>query len=146
MITVEKITAEHIPQIYDIEKSSFSDPWSMEGFFSELDIPDRILLSATDEDMVCGYVIGSSDGITAWIDNIAVSDGFRRQGIGNMLLSAFCEKCADCESITLEVRESNIPAQELYKKYGFSAIGVRKNFYTDPRENAVVMSYQIRKE
>lgn len=146
MINVVKLTAEHIPQIYDIEKESFSDPWSMDGFLSELTIPERILLAAVESNTVCGYVIGSSDGFTAWIDNIAVSEKYRRHGIGNMLLSAFCEKCADCESITLEVRESNIPAQKLYEKFGFSAIGVRKNFYTEPRENAVVMLYQIRKD
>ena len=139
---------EHIPQIAEIAAESFPDPWTENGFMSSLDVSGNIFLTAEENGTVTGYIIGTADGDFAGIDSIAVSPRFRRQGIAEELIRAFCEIAAQsdsCSSVSLEVRENNLPARTLYKKCGFSEIGLRKNFYSEPRENAVVMNKPLRK-
>ena len=75
------------------------------------------------------------------ITNVAVHPDYRKQGVGNLLIDNLITLCKEnnINSLTLEVRESNIPAQSLYKKHGFKEEGVRKNFYNNPKENAIIM-------
>lgn len=140
---------EHIPQIARIAAESFPDPWTENGFMSSLDISGNIFLTASENGEAAGYIIGTADGDFAGIDSIAVDPHFRRQGIAEELICRFCEIAAlsdSCSSVSLEVRENNFPARALYKKCGFSEIGLRKNFYSAPRENAVVMNKMIKEE
>ena len=144
---IVKTEKEHIPQIARIAAESFPDPWTENGFMSSLDISGNIFLSAVENGETAGYIIGTADGDFAGIDSIAVSPRFRRKGIAEGLIRRFCEIAAQsdsCSSVSLEVRENNLPARALYKKCGFSEIGLRKNFYSAPRENAVVMNKIIK--
>ena len=144
-MTVSKAVLADIPEIMTIERESFSDPWTAEGFISEIDAPMSIFLAAHDQSgRVTGYIVGSCDGYLAYISNIAVAHTARRTGTGTLLLEAFKTVLPEtAESITLDVRVSNLPAIELYKKFGFKAAGIRKSFYTHPAENAEVMIMNI---
>lgn len=146
---IVKTEKKHITQITRIAAESFPDPWTENGFMSSLDISGNIFLTAEENGKAAGYIIGTADGDFASIDSIAVATIFRRQGIAEELIRRFCEIAAQsdsCSSVSLEVRENNLPARALYKKCGFSEIGLRKNFYSAPRENAVVMNKTIKEE
>lgn len=134
-----------IPMMTEIEKQSFSDPWTAEGFAAEFDNAFGIFLAAHDDDgSIAGYIVGDCDGFSAYISNVAVSSAFRRKGVGTQLLDALrAELPETAENISLEVRESNAAAVGMYEKYGFKAAGIRKNFYSSPAENAVVMIFDI---
>ena len=134
---VRDFMGNDIPEAAQISRGSFSDPWTESGFSSYISGENSVCLSAAEEKLA-GYVMASTDGDTAWIDSIAVHSGYRRRGVGTMLLAALREKTNGIP-ITLEVRESNLPARRLYEKYGFETAGIRRNMYSDPRENAVVM-------
>lgn len=144
-MTVREASPADIPEIAAIERASFSDPWTSDGFKAEFDDPMSIFLTAHNENgSVKGYIVGSCDGYSAYISNIAVSPDARRTGTGKLLLHSFKNALPEtAESISLEVRVSNLAAIELYKKFGFKAAGIRKNFYTHPAENAAVMIMNI---
>lgn len=130
-----------ITDIARIEKESFSDPWTREGLIAALMSDNSLFLAAREENgRIVGYIIGLFDGNRGFIDNIAVDKAHRRKGAGMLLLKSFEARLGEnAESVTLEVRESNTAAAELYAKAGYKAAGIRKDFYSNPRENAVVM-------
>ncbi|MBE6054373.1 MAG: ribosomal-protein-alanine N-acetyltransferase [Clostridium sartagoforme] len=143
-ITYNLMTLNDIEGIYNISKASFSTPWSIESITSELNNPLAKYIVARDEinDLVIGFVgiwivVGEGD-----ITNIAVHPDYRGTGVGNELLSSLINLCSDlnCSLINLEVRESNYKAQNLYKKFGFTVDGIRKGYYEDNKENAILMS------
>ncbi len=142
------MTAEHIPQIAAIERSCFSHPWS-EDMLREALWNDAAVIVAADGDdgAVLGYAGLQVVLDEGYIDNIAVAPAYRRQGVADALLSAFerfgREKLA---FLTLEVRQSNAPAIALYKKHGFQAMGRRKNYYDDPKEDAIIMTLELKHE
>lgn len=121
-----------------------AEGWSAESFRSETEKTDGFVLYIEENGAVvallCGYhAVGEGD-----ITSVAVNPEYRRRGLALRLMERFEELLPeDTESIFLEVRESNSPALALYEKCGFSRIAVRRNFYTDPVENAVVMSKKI---
>ena len=131
----------HIDEIAEIEKASFSRAWSKESLSSELDNSNACFLVAEYDNKVLGYVgcifVCGEGSIT----NVAVSPNFRRMGVADALISSLVEKARDinAESLFLEVRVSNIAAQNLYIKHGFENCAVRKNFYRDPSEDAYIM-------
>ena len=131
----------HCEAVAELEKICFSDPWSLKSVRSELDNPLSLWLVAVEEDRVAGYigsqsVLGESDMM-----NVAVHPDFRRQGIGQMLVAALADelKQAGNRCLTLEVRASNAPAIALYQKLGFEQVGLRKNYYRNPREDAKIL-------
>lgn len=142
---IEPMKAEHIPEIAEIERLCFSLPWSENALRDELDNVNAHFLTALTFGRVSGYIgvieiCGEAD-----ITNVAVQPDFRRMGIGKKLLDTAEKQATErkCESITLEVRESNEPAISLYSGSGYSPIGIRKNFYEKPTENAVLMTKQL---
>lgn len=146
-ITYNLMTLNDIEDVYIISKSSFSTPWSIESITSELNNPLAKYVVARDEinDTVVGFVgiwivVGEGD-----ITNIAVHPDYRGTGVGNELLSSLINLCSDlnCSLINLEVRESNYKAQNLYKKFGFTVDGIRKGYYEDNKENAILMSKRL---
>ena len=136
---LKKMSAEHIPQIAQLEKECFSEPWSENALSEELSNENSHFLVAVSDD-VAGYIGVQEICGEAYITNVAVFGKYRKYGIGRALLKAACDgaKSRSCEFITLEVRESNIPAITLYESEGFEKAGVRKNFYSAPTENGVI--------
>lgn len=126
-----------------IEKASFSEPWSEESLLSEgCGLPYATMLVAEEEGAPVGYICLRYLFDEAEITNIAVQKDYRRRGIGEMLIDAAVSFCNDicCTSVDLEVRETNVPALALYEKKGFERVGIRKDYYEKPRENAVLMT------
>ena len=142
---IEPMKEEHIPEIAEIERLCFSLPWSENALKDELENENAHFLTALTFSRVSGYIgiieiCGEAD-----ITNVAVHPDFRRFGIGKKLLDTAEKQATErkCESITLEVRESNEAAISLYSGNGYSPIGIRKNFYEKPTENAVLMTKQL---
>lgn len=117
-----------------------AEGWSAASFRSEAEKDNGYVLYAMDGENVIALLSGYSAAGEADITSVAVHPDHRRRGLAAMLLERFTELIPDdTESIFLEVRESNAPAIALYEKCGFRRLSVRKNFYSQPRENAVVM-------
>ena len=121
-----------------------ADGWSESAFRSETEKDNGIVLYIEENGHVAALMSGYTAVGEADITSVAVSPEHRRKGLGIRLIEAFESLLPeDTESIFLEVRESNSGAIALYEKYGFERLSVRKNFYTDPRENAVVMQKKL---
>lgn len=139
---IVSMTAEHVSRLAALEKLCFSEPWSEKGLLEEIDNPAACFWVAVRENEVLGYggmhtVLGES-----YVDNIAVFPEFRGHGVGRTLTAALIEKARENGGvfITLEVRASNVPAIALYRSLGFTEVGVRRNFYTEPREDALIFT------
>jgi len=139
IISLDSRNAE---EIHRIETESFSVPWSRESIESSLLSPVVVYFGARDfVNNLCAFVCTSVIPPEAEILNIAVSKSFRRQGIAESLLLHLMDylKTTSVDTVFLEVRESNLPAQLLYQKRGFEVIGKRYKYYTDPIEDAILM-------
>ncbi len=124
-----------------IEQRSYRTPWSRSMFASELAKPTSICLGAVEGSRLVGYVINSRY-VDAWhVMNVAVDPDYQRRGIATRLLERLFELTADDErrGYTLEVRVSNLEAIALYERLGFERRGVRRGYYTDNREDALIM-------
>ena len=141
MIEIVKMTEAHVTQVAALEALCFSDPWSEKSVGSELTNPLSYWLVALDGETVAGYVGSQTVLDETDMMNIAVHPKYRRQGIAEALVDALVDKLKEKGSrcLTLEVRESNLPAITLYEKLGFAQIGLRKNYYRNPRENALIL-------
>ena len=140
-ITVKKAEHCHVPQIAEIEKESIPQPWSEAAFAAALTDEKAVTLAAFCGDVLCGFITGVYLLDTADIYSVAVSCEYRGKGIGKRLLKEFFDWLPDdVKNVCLEVRESNLTAIKLYEKTGFERVGLRKNFYQDPRENAILMT------
>lgn len=136
------MTMEHIPQIAALERVCFSRPWSEESLQGELWNDSAVIIVAEGEDgTVLGYAGLQTVLDEGYINNVAVSKDYRRQGIADELIAAFVRfGQAKLAFLTLEVRASNVPAIALYAKHGFVEVGRRKNYYDAPKEDALLMT------
>lgn len=135
---ITQFNLNHLDDVYEIEKICFAHPWSKNDLAKQLDIATSHFLVAEADGKAVGYMglqIFSGEG---YVTNVAVLPKYRGRGIAQALISEQLKN--KMEFITLEVRESNIPAINLYKKMGFENMGIRPHFYTDPDENAVIMT------
>jgi [ribosomal protein S18]-alanine N-acetyltransferase len=142
-IELRRLTARDLSAIEEIEKRSYPTPWSRAMFAGELAKPSSICLGAydTEQGALAGYLI-ISRYVDAWhVMNVAVAPEYRRRGIAQTLLEQLFELTAGDErrGYTLEVRVSNDAAIRLYERLGFVARGVRRGYYTDNREDALIM-------
>ncbi|WP_069650331.1 ribosomal protein S18-alanine N-acetyltransferase [Caloranaerobacter ferrireducens] len=141
-IIIRDMTEEDIDEVLDIEKKSFKTPWSRDAFIKEVNQNKLAkLIVASIEGKVVGY-----GGIWLIVDeghitNIAVHPNFRGLGIGNLLVEGLIKICRErgINRMTLEVRKSNKIAQSLYKKFGFKECGIRPGYYSDTKEDAIIM-------
>ena len=143
IIELRKLKLRDLSAIEEIERASYPTPWSRSMFAGELAKPSSICLGAVDgeRDELVGYLI-ISRYVDAWhVMNIAVAPAHRRKGIARALMERLFEITArDARrGYTLEVRVSNDVAISLYEKAGFKARGVRRGYYTDNREDALIM-------
>ena len=131
----------HVSQVAQLEKLCFSAPWSENSISSELTNPLSCWLVALDGDRVAGYVGSQTVLDESDMMNIAVDPQYRRQGIARALVEDLVKCLARKESrcLTLEVRASNAGAIALYGKLGFVQVGLRKNYYRNPREDAMIL-------
>lgn len=138
---IRKMTAEDIAEAVMIEKSIFSKPWSEKSFRDALASEDNIYLAEIQEGKVVGYCGIWTSFDTADLCNMAVLPECRRKGIADRLLEEAVSIAGEkaVERIVLEVRESNEAAIRLYQKHNFRKIGVRRGYYTVPKEDAVLM-------
>ncbi len=140
-LQVREITLEDVELLLEIERVSYAVPWSRGMFESELAKPTSVALAALDEGTLVGYVVVSRY-VDAWhVMNVAVTPDSRRRGIGSTLLGHVLQETEGQaeRGHTLEVRVSNVGAQRLYERHGFVVHGIRRGYYTDNREDAVVM-------
>lgn len=142
MIKLMPMTEAHIDGVLAVEESSFTTPWTKADFQREVkENAMAVYFVAMYETQVVGYA-GMWHVVTeGHITNVAVLYDYRRQGIGDLLVQALIDEGMEREmvGITLEVRMNNQAAQKLYAKYGFRAEGIRKNYYPDTKEDAVIM-------
>ena len=131
----------HVPQIAKIEQLCFNDPWSENSIASELNNRLSLWLVAVEDECVIGYVgsqtvIGETDMM-----NIAVHPDYRKKGIGTALIVELIDalKARGSHSLMLEVRSSNSSAISVYKNLGFLEVGRRKNYYRNPKEDALIL-------
>jgi [ribosomal protein S18]-alanine N-acetyltransferase len=140
-VDIRALTLGDLNGIEDIEHGSYDTPWSRSMFAGELAKPASLCLGAFEGEQLAGYLIVSRY-VDAWhIMNIAVSPDFRRRGIATALLQRLFELTDDRSrrGYTLEVRVSNDGAISLYERLGFTARGIRRGYYTDNREDALIM-------
>ena len=138
---ISRMTEEHVPQIAALEAICFRDPWSEASVRSELTNPLSLWLVATENDMVAGYVGSQTVLDESDMMNVAVHPDHRRRGIAESLVTALCDslKQKGSSSLALEVRSSNLGAIALYEKLGFTQVGLRKNYYRNPKEDALIL-------
>ncbi len=144
MIDYIPMKKEHIPGLVEIEEQCFNSGYAEKTFLKELENKIAIYIVAVDGEAVLGYIglwniCGGAD-----IIDVAVGKNFRRRGIGEGLISKMLEVCRKEEifEVNLEVRASNIAAQNLYQKMGFSEVGLRKLYYEN-KEDAILMQRRI---
>lgn len=137
--------AEDISAIAELEKVCFSDPWSENSIASELDNELSCWLVAIEEGKLAGYVGSQTVLDGSDMMNIAVAPEYRRKGIAEALVVALVAELKKRKSICLllEVRASNIPAITLYEKLSFVQVGLRKNYYRNPKEDALILRKEL---
>ena len=140
------MTAADIENVIAIERASFQFPWSTRFFLDELQVDCARSILAEVEGRIVGYVLFWFLPEEVDIHNIAVHPDFRRQGIGRLLLEQVVDTARRQERlrVTLDVRFSNAPAQNLYRSFGFVIRGLRKGYYSDNGEDALVMALELR--
>lgn len=130
-----------VPEVARLEQEAFSSPWSEQAFHDSMKLSYYLFLVAEEENEIAGYagmylIMDEGD-----VTNVAVFKKWKCHGVGTLLVEKLLEeaKKRGATSATLEVRKSNIPAIMLYRKVGFELVGTRKNFYDNPKEDAVIM-------
>lgn len=145
-MTITKMEDTHVLQIAELEKLCFNDPWSANSIASEVGNRLSLWLVALDDAQVIGYVgsqtvLGETDMM-----NIAVHPDYRNRGIATTLINSLIEALArqGSHSLMLEVRASNESAISVYRNLGFFDVGCRKNYYRNPREDALILRKEWR--
>lgn len=143
-IIIRKASSEDVAQIAEIEKASIPQPWSEAAFAEALTQENTVTLVAETDGEIAGFITGVFLFDNADIYSVATAEQYRKKGIGGKLLQAFLDILpSETETVGLEVRESNSAAISLYEKNGFERVGLRKNFYEQPRENAVLYTKKL---
>ena len=140
-----KMEQGHVAQVAALEAICFRDPWSEKSVASELNNPLSHWLVAVEDDAVLGYIGSQTVLDESDMMNVAVSPAHRRKGIAEALVLALADALREKGSVklALEVRASNAPAITLYEKLDFKPIGLRKNYYRNPKEDALIMQKEL---
>ncbi|MBQ8547666.1 MAG: ribosomal protein S18-alanine N-acetyltransferase [Lachnospiraceae bacterium] len=143
--TTKRMTEEDVAAVAALEAANFSRPWSYEAFLKTLSDENYIVIIAKDADALLGYCVLLCTGEEADITNVCTAPEARGKGVATGMMTALMEegRSRGVVEFFLEVRESNTPARGLYTKLGFEEIGLRKNYYEEPREHAVLMKKGI---
>jgi ribosomal-protein-alanine N-acetyltransferase len=139
IVEIRPLVYSDLPRVIEIERRAFPTPWSLAMFVLELSKPSGVCLAASIEGRLVGYVICSRYETVWHIMNVAVDPQHWRQGVGTTLLANLYERVGPEARFTLEVRRSNQVAIDLYERDGFRAAGIRRRYYQDNGEDAVIM-------
>lgn len=138
---IRKMTINDVESVYGLEVECFERPWSLQSIEKEVENNNSLFCVCEKDGNIVGYagmyyVCGEGD-----ITNVAITKNYRGKGLGNELLTEMFRIANENNvfEFTLEVRETNIIARNLYEKLGFKVEGVRKNFYDNPVENGIIM-------
>ena len=144
-LEIRTMRSADLPQVMLIELATFTMPWSEATFRGLLRRRDSDLLVADVKGEIAGYAVFWAVMDQGELGNVAVDESHRGKGIGTKLIEAVLNRAGDrgVREIFLEVRKSNVRAQDLYKAFGFSEVGRRKNYYLEPLEDALVMKKTI---
>lgn len=136
------MTSGYLDDVYILETECFSHPWSKQSLEEELNNETSLFLVAKEENEVIGYIGMSIVIDEGYIFNVAVRESYRNKGVATSLINELVTygKKNNFSFITLEVRESNFPAISLYSKFGFIKAGERKDYYSNPKENAILLT------
>ena len=158
-ILIRRMTEADLPQVLEIEKENFSVPWSEKSFRDMISRPESVFLVAeetaglkVDSGRRMPYLAGYAGAVTACdqgdVTNIAVRGTRKQRGIGDQLMKHLLEEARKkgAEEIFLEVREHNEPAKQLYRSNRFVEIGIRKGYYADTQEDAILMKRSLLEE
>jgi ribosomal-protein-alanine N-acetyltransferase len=139
-LEIRRLNYADLPQVIAIERRSFPTPWSLAMFVLELSKPSGICLAAVRKGELVGYLVCSRYDKVWHIMNIAIDPSERRRRTATSLLERLFERVGDENAqYTLEVRTSNGSAIDLYENFGFRAAGLRRRYYQDNGEDAVIM-------
>ena len=141
-LSVTDAVESDLEDILSIENRCFSFPHTREQLERELSDENCVILCVHRDGMVAGYVTMQTVLDEGYIGNVAVRENFRRNGIADELIHALKRRAEQrgLAFLTLEVRDSNEPAKALYVKNGFNFVGKQKNYYTQPKEDAIIMT------
>ncbi|MBR2735405.1 MAG: ribosomal protein S18-alanine N-acetyltransferase, partial [Clostridia bacterium] len=144
-IKIEKLTLNDIREVAELDKNSLLESWSEEDYKESLENPNYNILVAKFSGKIVGFISMYHALDEGYICNIAVDKSHRMCGIGTYLINETItySKNQNLKFLTLEVRESNTGAIKFYEKLGFTNVGIRKNFYSNPTENAVIMTLYL---
>lgn len=145
-IKIIPMDESHIKDLALLEKQCFSVPWSESALKAELEKENSRFFVAITKNEVSGYIGANNVLGEVYINNIAVFYNYRGFGIGEALLRYLIDVSEEenCDLVTLEVRVSNTPARKLYEKTGFKEVGVRKNFYDQPKEDGIIYTKYLK--
>jgi ribosomal-protein-alanine N-acetyltransferase len=136
---IRELTYSDLPSVIAIERRSFSAPWSLAMFVLELSKPTSICLGAFDGTRLCGHLVCSRYHTVWHLMNVAIEPRYRRLGIATLLINRLFELAGDHDRYTLEVRVSNAEAIAMYGRFSFRGAGVRRRYYHDNGEDALIM-------
>lgn len=153
-IAIVRMTEHDLLEVVEIEEQSGLSRWGWAAYYAELQGGNRELMlvarplgvRSLDQYQIAGYIVARETAGELHVNNIAVRDQYRRRGYGSLLLGSVLDEARRKHATTafLEVRSGNSAAQSLYQKRGFKPIARRANYYSDPPEDAVVMSLDLR--
>ena len=145
-IVIRPMTIDDVDGVFEVEKNCFEHYWSKGEFEKEMKNDVARYLVADIDGKIVGYVGIWFVAGEGHITNVAVHSDYRGQKIGDILIKHLVKMCKENNifAMTLEVRVSNIVAQSLYKKYGFKLAGIRKEYYSDNKEDAMIMWSQLK--
>lgn len=152
-VTIHQMSEHDLLEVVEIEELSGLSRWGWAAYYSELQGANRDLmlvarpasLSALESSIIIGYIVARETAGELHINNVAVREDYRRRGIGGALLNRVLDEARrrNAKTAFLEVRSANHAAQALYERSGFKAIARRANYYSEPIEDAVVMSMDL---
>ena len=155
IVEISPMTEHDLLEVVEIEQSSGLSPWGWDAYHRELQGSDRGLMwvarlkpGLTEAHTLGGYVVGRLIVDELHINNIAVREAYRRSGLATALLSRVLGEARAYQAVRafLEVRAGNTAAQALYERCGFTSVGRRRNYYSNPPEDALIMTVEVRGE
>ena len=145
-VQIRDVRPKDLERILELERHCFSVPWTLSQLASQLPDEMHVFLAAEEDGVVLGYVGMMTVLDEGYISNVAVAPEARRRGVGTLLIRELLRRAEERQLsfVTLEVREHNEAAIGLYAAQGFAPVGLRKNYYDAPKENALLMTCTLK--